>query len=236
MTTLLVGRLLQGAAGAFGMVTGNAVVRGPGERTRGRPAVQPADAGQRCRADPRAGAGCPAAAGDRVAGAVRDAGGRRDGPPSRRRGGRCRRPHPVAARRPAAPRSVAASFGVLLRDRALVGLTMGRALGAAALLAYVSASPFVFQVVYGLSPQQFSAVFAVNSAGLIGMGQLSGRLVRRVGPERLLRGRGRSSACPAPRGWCSRCWRSCPSCWCCRVSSGWSPGWGWCSRTRPRSG
>jgi DHA1 family bicyclomycin/chloramphenicol resistance-like MFS transporter len=45
----------------------------------------------------------------------------------------------------------------------------------------------VLEDVYGVSPQAFSLVFAVTSAGLVGMSQLGGRLVGRVGAEALLR-------------------------------------------------
>jgi MFS transporter, DHA1 family, multidrug resistance protein len=52
---------------------------------------------------------------------------------------------------------------------------------------YLAGSSFVLEDVFGVSPQLFSVVFAVNSAGLIGMSQLGGRIVARVGAARLLR-------------------------------------------------
>lgn len=52
--------------------------------------------------------------------------------------------------------------------------------------AYISASPFVLENVYGLTPQEFGAVFAFNSACFVGVAQVGGRLVGRVGPGRLL--------------------------------------------------
>lgn len=94
---------------------------------------------------------------------------------------------PADRRRPGSISGAGRTFAFLLHDRPLVGYTLGRALGAAALLAYVAASPFVFQDVYGLSAQGFGVVFGVNSAGLILMGQLSGRLVGRFGCAALLR-------------------------------------------------
>ena len=54
------------------------------------------------------------------------------------------------------------------------------------MFAYISASPFVLEDVYGLSPADFSVVFGTNAAGLISAAQLSARLVGRTGPRPLL--------------------------------------------------
>jgi DHA1 family bicyclomycin/chloramphenicol resistance-like MFS transporter len=78
------------------------------------------------------------------------------------------------------------AFGGVLRDRAFVGYALAAALTSGALFAYVSASPFVLEDVYGLSPAAFSVVFAMNAAALISASQLSARLVGRTGPRRLL--------------------------------------------------
>lgn len=83
--------------------------------------------------------------------------------------------------------SVLRTFGALMRDRRFMPHAVCFALAFAAMFAYISGSSFVLEDVYGISPQAFSLVFAVNSAGLIGLSQLSGRLVERVGPRPLLR-------------------------------------------------
>jgi DHA1 family bicyclomycin/chloramphenicol resistance-like MFS transporter len=90
-----------------------------------------------------------------------------------------------AERRRAAP--VTTALRTLLADRAFVGYALALSLAFAAMFTYVSSSPFVLQSRYGLSAQQFSAVFAVNALGLVLAGQLSARLVGCAGPERLLR-------------------------------------------------
>jgi DHA1 family bicyclomycin/chloramphenicol resistance-like MFS transporter len=56
------------------------------------------------------------------------------------------------------------------------------------MFAYISGATYVLQDVYGLSPQGFSGVFAVNSVGIVTAVQVSGRLVGagRVRPERML--------------------------------------------------
>ena len=61
------------------------------------------------------------------------------------------------------------------------------ALACGAMFAYIAGASFVLEDVYGVSPQVFSVVFAVNSAGLIAMSQLGARFVGRVGAPALLR-------------------------------------------------
>jgi DHA1 family bicyclomycin/chloramphenicol resistance-like MFS transporter len=55
-----------------------------------------------------------------------------------------------------------------------------------AIFAYVAGAPFALENVYGLSPQQFSLIFALNSIGLIAASQVNGRVVHRFGSARLL--------------------------------------------------
>jgi DHA1 family bicyclomycin/chloramphenicol resistance-like MFS transporter len=75
----------------------------------------------------------------------------------------------------------------LLADRVFTGYMLAGGLAFAALFAYVSASPFVVQEIYGASPQMFSLLFGVNSIGLIAVGQINGRvLVGRVDMNKAL--------------------------------------------------
>ncbi|MEV6523286.1 multidrug effflux MFS transporter [Longispora sp. NPDC051575] len=83
--------------------------------------------------------------------------------------------------------SAFANFGLVLRDRVFLGYTLACALAFAALFGYISASPFVLQNVYGLSAQQFSYAFAGNALTLVVFGQLNSMLVKRVRPVVLLR-------------------------------------------------
>ncbi len=78
------------------------------------------------------------------------------------------------------------TFRQLLSDRFYVGYALSCGLAFAAMFAYISGSPFVLQDIYGLSPQLFSVTFAVNACGLVVAGQVNGRLVGRVSPLRLL--------------------------------------------------
>ncbi|MBT2510993.1 Bcr/CflA family multidrug efflux MFS transporter [Streptomyces sp. ISL-98] len=75
----------------------------------------------------------------------------------------------------------------LLADRVFTGYMLAGGLAFAALFAYISASPFVIQSIYGASPQTFSLLFAINSIGLIGVGQINGKLlVGRVSMDKVL--------------------------------------------------
>ncbi|BDZ45724.1 hypothetical protein GCM10025866_16330 [Naasia aerilata] len=56
------------------------------------------------------------------------------------------------------------------------------------LFAYLSASSFLFQNVYGLSAQQFGLLFGMNSIGIILGNQTSARLTRVIGPQWILAG------------------------------------------------
>jgi DHA1 family bicyclomycin/chloramphenicol resistance-like MFS transporter len=60
------------------------------------------------------------------------------------------------------------------------------ALGFTPLSLYLAMSSFALQGGYGLSPQQFGYVFAVNSVGILAVGRVNLRLVTRLGPRRLL--------------------------------------------------
>ncbi|MFE9447895.1 multidrug effflux MFS transporter [Streptomyces sp. NPDC006739] len=75
----------------------------------------------------------------------------------------------------------------LLADLPFTGYTLAGGFAFAALFAYISASPFVIQEIYGASPQTFSLLFGLNSVGLVIAGQVNGKLlVGRVRLEKVL--------------------------------------------------
>jgi DHA1 family bicyclomycin/chloramphenicol resistance-like MFS transporter len=79
------------------------------------------------------------------------------------------------------------SMRTLLADRVFTGYTVAGGFAFAALFAYVSASPFVVQEIYGASPQTFSLLFGLNSVGLVVAGQVNGKiLVGRVSLDKVL--------------------------------------------------
>lgn len=178
-------RLLQGIGGAFGIVIANAVVR---DRTSGAaaarffsllmlvtglaPVFSPLVGGQLLRATTWEGIFVALAV---LSGAMLLTtliGLPETLPSERRHRGGLRAMGPVFAR--------------LLADRVFTGYVLANGFAFAAMFAYISGSPYVLQEIHGLSPQAYSAVFAVNALGLVLAAQLSGRLVHRTGPRVLL--------------------------------------------------
>lgn len=180
-------RLAQGLLGAVGIVVARAVVRDTSDSTTSArafatlmlvsgvaPIVAPVLGGQLLRITSWRGvfvvlAVYGALTGLAVLGLVRES-----LPPSRRRVG--------------SAAATLASFRVLLGDRRVVACVLTAGLTFSAMFAYISGSTFVLQDLYGLSPQAFSGVFAVNSVAIVTSVQVAGRLAGsgRVRPERLM--------------------------------------------------
>jgi DHA1 family bicyclomycin/chloramphenicol resistance-like MFS transporter len=80
------------------------------------------------------------------------------------------------------------SFRGLLANQRFIGYAFASSFAFTAAMIYISMSPFVLENIYGLSPQTFGLLFGINALGLAGMSQLSGRLVDRVSPQKLLTG------------------------------------------------
>ena len=93
---------------------------------------------------------------------------------------------PPIRRRGSGLRELRLGFRFLLRDRAFVGHVLAAGLPFAAMFAYIAGSPFVLQDVYGLSPQWYGVVFGANAFGIMLFSQVSRALVTRVGARPLL--------------------------------------------------
>lgn len=93
---------------------------------------------------------------------------------------------PPERRAEGGPRATAATFRDLATDRAFAGyaLTIGLAFGA--MFTYISGSPFVLQDIYGMSPQTYGVAFGVNALGIVTAAQVGGRLAGRAPLRRLL--------------------------------------------------
>lgn len=79
------------------------------------------------------------------------------------------------------------SMRTLLADLPFTGYMLTGGFSFAALFAYISASPFVIQEIYGATPQTFSLLFGINSVGLVAVGQINGKLlVGRVSMDKVL--------------------------------------------------
>ncbi|WP_059022039.1 multidrug effflux MFS transporter [Mycobacterium sp. M26] len=73
-----------------------------------------------------------------------------------------------------------------LRSRTYLANTLAFGFGFSVMMAYISASPFVYQVMLGLTPMQYGIAFAVNALGLTAVSALSARLTASVSSRRLL--------------------------------------------------
>lgn len=78
------------------------------------------------------------------------------------------------------------TFRGLLRNGRFMGYALSQSFVMAAMFAYISGSSFVLQNMFGVSPQMYSLIFAVNGLGIIVTGQIAGRLSGRYGERRLL--------------------------------------------------
>jgi DHA1 family bicyclomycin/chloramphenicol resistance-like MFS transporter len=67
-------------------------------------------------------------------------------------------------------------YNTLLHDKFFVGCALSSGLAGATMFAYIAGSTFVLQRIYGLSPQGFSFVFGSISLGLVLSAQIGGRL------------------------------------------------------------
>lgn len=85
-------------------------------------------------------------------------------------------------------RSSRAALGSPLRDlvsRTYVGNAAAFCCAFATMMAYISASPFIYQTMMGLSAGQYGAMFGVNALALLSMSALSARLTTRHDVRRL---------------------------------------------------
>ncbi|WP_269439683.1 MFS transporter [Arthrobacter sp. zg-Y40] len=93
----------------------------------------------------------------------------------------------VRETRPAEKRSSGPILGGLasvLRRRRFVGYAVLFASTFGVLMGYISASPFIYQSLMGLSPAGYGVAFGINALGLVLAGFISARLARTVPPRR----------------------------------------------------
>ena len=93
---------------------------------------------------------------------------------------------PPARRQQGGVNPLVHTMRALLRDTQFLGYALACGFAFTCGIVYISASPFVLQSLYGLTPQQFSLVFAGNAVGLTLISQLSALLVNRWTPHTLV--------------------------------------------------
>ncbi|MEA2284735.1 MAG: transporter, family, multidrug resistance protein [Solirubrobacteraceae bacterium] len=77
-------------------------------------------------------------------------------------------------------------FRSLFHSRAFMGNALCFGLFFGAVFSYIAGSPYIFEEIFGVSPQLFGALFGLNAAGMVIVSQVGRRLVARTGPARLL--------------------------------------------------
>jgi MFS transporter, DHA1 family, multidrug resistance protein len=75
------------------------------------------------------------------------------------------------------------NYKTLLKDRRFMGYGLASGILFGGCFAYISGSPFIYQNIYGVSPQMFSILFALNGISLMLGAQFVKRLAGRTTPH-----------------------------------------------------
>ena len=94
---------------------------------------------------------------------------------------------PAERRKDAGFAPMLASARSLFSDGAYIGFAVAFITSFGTMFAYVAASAYVLQEHYGFSPVQYSAIFATNTTGLFIVGLVNARIVRKLGPLRIVK-------------------------------------------------
>jgi len=78
------------------------------------------------------------------------------------------------------------SFGRLGHDGRFVGYCVTLGLGHGILVAVYAGAPFIVQETFGLSAQQYGAIFIIAASAMVVVGAFNGRLLQRFGERRML--------------------------------------------------
>jgi DHA1 family bicyclomycin/chloramphenicol resistance-like MFS transporter len=78
------------------------------------------------------------------------------------------------------------AYAGLLMHRRYLSYALAGGMIYAGLFAYITGSPFVFITLYGVPPEHFGWVFGANVLGIMLVSSINGRIVVRVGIDRLL--------------------------------------------------
>lgn len=79
------------------------------------------------------------------------------------------------------------TFGSLFKDKSFIGYVLTQGFITGGFFAYLSASPFVLQDIYGLSAQAYSFSFAMNGIGIVIASQVAGKLIGKFSETQLLK-------------------------------------------------
>ncbi|CAD5110309.1 Bcr/CflA family multidrug efflux MFS transporter [Zestomonas carbonaria] len=93
--------------------------------------------------------------------------------------------HPVEARGVSTSAAFRA-YGRIIRQPRALGYILCMGLSFGGMFAFITASPFVYIEYFGISPQAYAWLFALNIAGVMLVTLLNARLVTRFGPQLML--------------------------------------------------
>lgn len=94
---------------------------------------------------------------------------------------------PVERRRRVTLGEALGGYGLLLRQRRVMGYAMVGALFFAGFFAYVAGSPFAYIEFHRVPAQSYGLLFALGVVGVMATNTVNGRLVTRIGIDRALR-------------------------------------------------
>lgn len=83
-------------------------------------------------------------------------------------------------------RAIARTYRGLLGHRQFMYMALSGGFGMSGLFAYITGSPYVLIQVYGVSPQTYSLLFALNAVSMIVASQINGRLLVKSYPTELM--------------------------------------------------
>ncbi|GAB2532483.1 multidrug effflux MFS transporter [Gracilibacillus alcaliphilus] len=93
---------------------------------------------------------------------------------------------PLEARSSSDIKATLIIFIQLFKNKVFLGYGLTQGLLMAGVFAYVSGSPFIYQTIYGVSPQVFSYLFAINGMGIMLGTRIASYLTYRVPEQRIL--------------------------------------------------
>jgi len=74
---------------------------------------------------------------------------------------------PTEKRIPSNLKQTIGNFSELIKNRKFMGYALTQSFITSGIFAYVSGTPFVYQTIYGVSPQVFSILFGINGIGIM---------------------------------------------------------------------
>lgn len=94
---------------------------------------------------------------------------------------------PTEKRIPSNLKQTLGNFIILIKDRKFIGYALTQSFITSGIFAYVSGTPFVYQNIYGVSPQVFSLLFGMNGIGIMVGTILIGRFADIIPETRFLK-------------------------------------------------